>query len=72
MFSSTRALTKAIDSFTEIWNKTCEPFEWTATADDINERLDPSQPVCGGLPKLPRSAPPRRPVRRKVGHIYQR
>jgi len=32
-------LTKAIDSFTETWNKTCEPFEWTATADDIIEKV---------------------------------
>jgi transposase len=38
-FSSTRVLTKAIDSFTETWNKSCKPFEWTATADDIIEKV---------------------------------
>jgi len=38
-FSSTRTLTTAIESFVASWNIDCEPIAWTATADEILEKV---------------------------------
>jgi transposase len=38
-FNSTKVLTKAIESFAANWNNDCEPIKWTATADDILDKV---------------------------------
>ena len=37
--TSTRALSKDIEMFVADWNIDCTPFEWTATADEIIEKV---------------------------------
>jgi transposase len=38
-FSSVRILTQAISNYIASWNEDAAPFEWTATADDILEKV---------------------------------
>lgn len=38
-FSAVVLLNKAIEAFVEHWNEDCEPIEWTATADEIIEKV---------------------------------
>jgi len=37
--TSAKALTKDIEMFVADWNTDCSPFEWTATADEIIEKV---------------------------------
>jgi transposase len=37
--STVRVLEKDIESFVASWNRDCAPFKWTATADDIIEKV---------------------------------
>lgn len=47
-FSSVHKLTRLIDPFVQNYNRTRNPFAWTATADSILEKLTP---LCEGLLK---------------------
>ncbi len=38
-FSSVKALNKAIESFVEHWNSDCAPIAWTATAEEILDKV---------------------------------
>lgn len=38
-FSSVRILIKAITDYVRQWNTDCKPFEWTATADEILDKV---------------------------------
>ncbi|MDQ3154152.1 MAG: IS630 family transposase [Actinomycetota bacterium] len=38
-FSSVKVLNKAIQSFVEHWNSDCAPITWTATADEIIDKV---------------------------------
>jgi hypothetical protein len=38
-FSSVKALNKSIESFIEHWNSDCAPIVWTATADEIIDKV---------------------------------
>ena len=38
-FSSVKALNKAIESFVEHWNSDCAPIVWTATAEEILDKV---------------------------------
>ena len=38
-FSSVKALNKAIESFIEYWNSDCAPVTWTATAEEIIDKV---------------------------------
>jgi transposase len=38
-FSSVKVLNKAIESFVAHWNSDCQPFTWTATADEIIDKV---------------------------------
>ncbi|MGH3906120.1 MAG: hypothetical protein ACRDTE_18350 [Pseudonocardiaceae bacterium] len=38
-FSSVKVLNKAIESFTEHWNGDCKPITWTATAEEIIDKV---------------------------------
>ncbi len=38
-FSSVRVLTQAINKYIASWNEDSVPFEWSATADEILERV---------------------------------
>ena len=38
-FSSVKALNKAIESFLEHWNSDCAPIAWTATAEEILDKV---------------------------------
>ncbi|MCA1704270.1 MAG: IS630 family transposase, partial [Actinobacteria bacterium] len=38
-FSSVKALNKEIESFTEHWNSDCAPITWTATAEEIINKV---------------------------------
>jgi len=38
-FSSVKALNKEIESFVEHWNSDCRPIEWTATAEEIIDKV---------------------------------
>ena len=38
-FSSVKALNKSIESFIEHWNSNCAPIAWTASADDIIDKV---------------------------------
>ena len=38
-FSSVKVLNKAIESFVEHWNSDCAPIVWTASADEIIDRV---------------------------------
>lgn len=39
-FRSVRDLTRRIETFVDHYNRKCEPFAWTATADSIFEKLE--------------------------------
>lgn len=39
-FRSVRDLTQKIDTFVDRYNRKCQPFAWTATADSILEKLE--------------------------------
>jgi hypothetical protein len=45
-FNSVKELTKKIDSFVSQYNENCKPFNWTATADSILEKL---ARLCGRI-----------------------
>lgn len=38
-FTSVRALSKAIESFAEHGNSDCKPIKWTATAEEILDKV---------------------------------
>jgi hypothetical protein len=38
-FSSVKALNKAIESFVAHWNSDCGPIVWTATAEEILDKV---------------------------------
>src|SRR6202040_3529854 len=38
-FSSVKGVNKAIRQFPADWNTDCKPFRWTATADEIIEKV---------------------------------
>jgi transposase len=38
-YSSVKALVKDIESFTDHWNSDCVPIKWTATADEIIDKV---------------------------------
>jgi transposase len=38
-YTSVKVLNNAIESFANHWNDDCAPFEWTATADEIIEKV---------------------------------
>ena len=38
-FSSVKVLNKAIESFVEHWNSDCQPVTWTATAEEIIDKV---------------------------------
>ncbi|PZQ74164.1 MAG: IS630 family transposase, partial [Variovorax paradoxus] len=38
-FTSVKQLVQRIDHFVAAYNTNCQPFEWTATADSIIEKL---------------------------------
>ena len=38
-YGSVAQLNKAIQAFTEHWNEDCEPIKWTATADEILDKV---------------------------------
>ncbi|MGH4015109.1 MAG: hypothetical protein ACRDSL_14545 [Pseudonocardiaceae bacterium] len=38
-FSSVKVLNKEIESFTQNWNSDCKPITWTATADEIIDKV---------------------------------
>ena len=38
-FASVKALNKAIESFIEHWNNDCQPIQWTATAEEILDKV---------------------------------
>lgn len=47
-FRSVRDLRQKIESFVQRYNRDCQPFAWTATADSILEKLErPSQRIAG-------------------------
>jgi hypothetical protein len=38
-FKSVKALNREIEAFVKQWNSDCKPFEWTATADEIIDKV---------------------------------
>jgi len=48
-FDSTKLLTQAIEAFITTWNSDCEPINWTATADEI---LDKVRSVIANMDQL--------------------
>jgi hypothetical protein len=44
-FTSVKDLIAAIEIFIDGWNKRCEPFVWTKTADQIIPHAAKSQPT---------------------------
>src|SRR5215468_3841342 len=38
-FDSTKLLTQAIEAFITTWNSDCKPINWTATADEILDKV---------------------------------
>jgi hypothetical protein len=38
-FRSVKALDREIESFVKHWNNDCKPFKWTATAEEILEKV---------------------------------
>lgn len=42
---STKLLTQTIEAFITTWNSDCEPINWTATADEIIDKVGPSPPI---------------------------
>jgi transposase len=51
-FNSTKVLTGEIQAFATSWNEDCGPFEWTATADDI---LDKVRSITAHMERLVRA-----------------
>lgn len=45
-FKSVKEMTTKIDTFINLYNQTCNPFIWTATADSIPQKL---ARLCGRL-----------------------
>ncbi len=39
MFKSVKALNREIEAFVKRWNSDCKPFKWTATAEEILDKV---------------------------------